>query len=418
VSEPAPPFGGVAPAELAATYGTPLLVLDTGVLDATLQRFGELGAELGIDVAYAGKALLIVALAERLAASPLGLDVCSLGELLVAERAGFPAARITFHGCGKTDEELRAAAAGRTGRIVVDHLDELERLIALPVAAPPLRVFLRLNPGIEAETHRYVQTGGEGSKFGFVAEQLEGAIALLLGAPRVQLTGLHCHLGSNLFDSAPYLAALDRLFEVYVRARELGGPLRELIVGGGFGVDPQPNGEALDVDSILRALAARVALLAAEARVPVPRLGVEPGRAIVAAAGTSLYRIVTVKHHGTRRFAIVDGGLADNPRPALYDAYHHPQACGRSFASELEETIVCGRSCENDELAVAALPTDLHAGDFLALRTTGAYTFSMASNYNRFPRPAVVFAGQGRHRLVVRRETPAELLEHDVVAGR
>jgi diaminopimelate decarboxylase len=137
----------------------------------------------------------------------------------------------------------------------------------------------------------------------------------------------------------------------------------------------------------------------------------------VAAAGTSLYRVVTVKHHGTRRFAIVDGGLADNPRPALYDAYHHPQACGREFATELEETIVCGRSCENDELAVAALPVDLRAGDLLALRTTGAYTFSMASNYNRFPRPAVVFAGDGRHRLVVRRETPAELLEHDVVSA-
>jgi diaminopimelate decarboxylase len=195
VSEPAPPFGGVAPAELAATYGTPLLVLDTGVLDATLQRFGELGAELGIDVAYAGKALLIVALAERLAASPLGLDVCSLGELLVAERAGFPAARITFHGCGKTDEELRAAAAGRTGRIVVDHLDELERLIALPVAAPPLRVFLRLNPGIEAETHRYVQTGGEGSKFGFVAEQLEGAESNKF-EPRWQCNPVSCTRGA------------------------------------------------------------------------------------------------------------------------------------------------------------------------------------------------------------------------------
>jgi diaminopimelate decarboxylase len=397
-------LGGVDPVELARTYGTPLLVLDTDVLDAALARFAAIKVRYGIDVAYAGKALLFGALARRIEAAGLGLDVCSLGELLVAERAGFPAARLTFHGCGKTAPELEAALARRVGRIVVDHREELDALAAAADRTSPLAVVLRVNPGIEAETHRYVRTSGADSKFGFYGSDLTAAVGRVLGAPGLRLTGLHCHLGSNLFAVEPYVAAVEALFETYVAARDAGAPVAEMILGGGFGVDPAPGGECFDPERAVRAAAARVRELAAERGLPVPQLGIEPGRAIVAAAGTTLYRVVTVKRHGERRFVIVDGGLADNPRPALYDADHAPVAVGRPFAAPLAPATLCGRSCESDEMAETALPADLRAGDLVAFRTTGAYTYSMSSNYNRFPRPPIVLAGAARHAIAVRRE--------------
>ncbi len=407
-------IGGVDVAALASAYATPLLALDTDVFDAAVARFAELGAALEIDVAYAGKALLVVALAERLKKTLLRLDVCSLGELHTAERAGFPAARMVLHGCGKTDEELAAAAGGRVARVVVDHREELERLAEIAQRAAPVEILLRLNPGIEAHTHAYVRTGGEDSKFGFALGDVDAAIERALGAPALRLVGVHSHLGSNIFEATPYEASLSIALEVCARAAGRGAPIREVIVGGGFGVDSHPNGERLDLAATLNALVAHLHKEARRLGVAAPRLGIEPGRAIVAAAGTSLYRVVTVKRQGMRRFAIVDGSLADNPRPAIYGAYHHPVAVGRAFAAEFEETTVCGRSCENDELVVAPLPLDLRAGDLLALHSTGAYTFSMASNYNRFPRPPVVFAGGGRHRAVVRRESLDDLVRNDV----
>jgi diaminopimelate decarboxylase len=396
--------GGVDPVELARAYGTPLLVLDTDVLDAALARFAGIATRYGVDVAYAGKALLFGALARRVEHAGLGLDVCSLGELLVAERAGFPAPRLTFHGCGKTGAEIEAALARRVGRIVVDHREELDALAAAADGADPLDIVLRVNPGIEADTHRYVRTSGADSKFGFYGDDLAAALARTREAAGLRLTGLHCHLGSNLFAVEPYVAAVEALFDVYTVARDGGAPVTELIAGGGFGVDPAPGGEQFEPEKAVRAASARLRELAAARGLPLPRLGIEPGRAIVAEAGTTLYRVVTVKRHGARRFVIVDGGLADNPRPALYDADHAPVATGRLFGGPLEPATLCGRSCESDEMAETAFPADLRAGDLVALRTTGAYTYSMSSNYNRFPRPPIVFAGNGHHALAVRRE--------------
>ncbi|MGP6157143.1 MAG: diaminopimelate decarboxylase [Vulcanimicrobiaceae bacterium] len=406
-------LGGVAVAELAATYGTPLLVLDTDVLDANLARFATLGA----DVAYAGKALLVVALARRLAATPLGLDVCSLGELLTAERAGFPADRIAMHGCAKSEDELDAALAGRVGRLIVDNREELERLAARAHAERPLSILLRLNTGIEAHTHAFIRTGGEDSKFGFSLGEVDAALALVLATPGLRLAGIHAHIGSQIFEPEPFEESLTVEFGVYARAYAAGAPLGELIVGGGFGVDPQPGAPRFDLAAALARLVARRDREAARHGIPPPRLGIEPGRSIVAEAGTSLYRVASVKRQGTRKFAIVDGGLTDNPRPLLYGAYHHPELAARASAAPLEETTLAGRSCENDEIVVAPLPADLQAGDLVALRTTGAYTFSMANNYNRVPRPAVVFAGSGRHAVAVRRETLDEVLLDDVDAG-
>ncbi len=407
-------IGGVAASVLATTYGTPLLALDGDVLAANIARFETFVRTYAIDACYAGKALLFVGLARRIGASALGLDVCSLGELLTGEAAGIAPERMVFHGCGKTHDELVAAASGRVGRVVVDHHDELDALARLADHARPIHVLLRVNTGIEAHTHAYVRTGGEESKFGFPLRELERAVAFAVASPGIRLVGLHSHLGSQIFDAAPYDASLPILLDAYARALAAGAPLTDLVLGGGFGVDPIPGAARFDLESAIGTLVNDLGAGARERGITAPRLGLEPGRSIVADAGMSLYRVVTIKHQGARKFAIVDGGIADNPRPALYGAYHHPTLANRDSDAPLEETTVCGRSCENDRLVVAPLPADLAPGDLLALGTTGAYTYSMASNYNRFPRPAIAFAGHGEHALAVRREEAADILRNDV----
>ena len=407
-------IGGVPATILARAYGTPLLAIDTDVLDAALARFADAGTRYGIDVCYAGKALLFVALARRIAATPLGVDVCSLGELLTTERAGLPPERLVLHGCGKTDEELRAAADGRVGRVVVDNRSELECLAAVASPSRPVSILLRINTGIEAQTHAYVRTGGEDSKFGFDAGASREAITFAVASPGLRLRGVHSHLGSQIFESEPYLASVSVVMEAYARMIRAGAPANDIVVGGGFGVESGPAAKHLDLDETLAAVSRAVRDEAAARAVPVPRIGIEPGRAVVADSGTSLYRVVSIKRHGSRRFAIVDGGIADNPRPALYGAFHRPFLANRDDAGATSEFTVCGRSCENDRLVVAPLPATTDVGDLLALATTGAYTYSMASNYNRFTKPAVAFAGGGEHRLVVRRELDADVLRNDV----
>jgi diaminopimelate decarboxylase len=324
---------------------------------------------------------------------------------------------LVLHGCGKTAAELRAAVDGRVGRIVADNASELAALGEIARPERPLDVLLRLNTGIEARTHAYVRTGGEKSKFGFAPADLAAAIDAVVGRPGLRLVGVHSHLGSQIFDAEPYVASVAILVDAYARMFAAGAAVRDIVVGGGFGVDERPDGERIDIEVTLAEVARTIADAAGARGIPPPRVGIEPGRAVVAAAGTSLYRVVSVKSQGARRFAIVDGGIADNPRPALYGSYHHPVLANRSSRDSLVEFTVCGRSCENDRLVVAPLPADLTPGDVLALETTGAYTYSMASNYNRFPKPAVVFAGNGEHRLVVRRERDDDTLRNDVVTA-
>lgn len=404
--------GGVAAPALAERFGTPLLVIDTDAFDAAVTRIAEAARQVDAEVAYAGKALLFVALARRLASTPLLLDVCSLGELLVAERAGFPAERIVLHGCGKTDEEIAAALRGRVGRIVVDGFDELTRLVAAG-GRSRLDVMLRVNPGIAVRTHAFVRTAGDDSKFGFGLDEVPLAIAEVSAHPRLRFAGIHLHLGSQVRETAPMLAALETALDLLAKAGDVGGSPHHLVLGGGFAVGAGPQEADLEVAPVLHELAAALERGSVQRHIERPRLGIEPGRALIARAGTSLYRVCAVKRRGIRRFAIVDGSVADNPRPSLYGAYHHPLLASRASASRPRTTTVCGRSCESDELVVADLPGDLLSGDLLALCVSGAYTFSMASNYNHFPRPAVVFAGRGDARVVVRRERDAELMDND-----
>lgn len=406
-------LGGVRADELARIYGTPALILDRAVLEESIAVFTREAAASDIEIAYAGKALLFSDLVNRFARTPLALDVCSLGELYVAERGGFPAARMYLHGCGKTDEELQAVVDGRVAASIVDNIFELERLAALEVTHP-VKILLRVNAGIEAHTHEFVRTGGENTKFGFSATEFARALALLERAPQLRLIGIHSHIGSNILELTPFLENVDATMTFVLAAARAGHPVERMILGGGFGID-EDGAEALDLGVLFPQLRARADAATRAAGLGPLHLGVEPGRAVVARAGTSLYRVVAVKQFGKRRFVIVDGGMADNPRPALYDAVHRPLVAHSSARGQSIQVTICGRSCENDELGDAQLPEDLSAGDLVVLSTTGAYTASMASNYNRFPRPPILWVYRGEHSLAVRRETLDDLVRTEIL---
>jgi diaminopimelate decarboxylase len=409
--------GEIPAAALAATYGTPLLVLDLDVVDAAIEAIVEPAAAHGVEVSYAAKAFATTEFLRHIARHPIGVDVCSLGELVTAERAGFEPARITLHGAGKSDDELRAACAGRLGCIAVDGIEELARLAELSRGGRCADVILRLNVGIEAGSHAFVRTGGNDTKFG-IHQRDEGAAASLLAAnPQLRFVGFHAHLGSQIYEPAAYTANATALVAAAQRFARFGLPALRAVIGGGFGVPSNPGAPShqLDLSATIAAAASRVAEAARERGLPAPRLGIEPGRAIVALAGTTLYRVLAVKRQSYRTFVVVDGGIAENPRPALYGAHHHVVAAARPQADD-DEVTLCGRSCENDELGVVRLPRDIASGALLAMCSTGAYTYSMAGNYNRVPRPAVVGISRGGHRLLARRESVEDVLRNDAVS--
>ncbi|HEY5350319.1 MAG TPA: diaminopimelate decarboxylase [Candidatus Lustribacter sp.] len=401
-------IGGVPARELCAAYGTPLVVIDTGEVELEIDRFVRAFVERGITVAYAGKAFLVAAFAELLAATPLRLDVCSLGELITGERGGFPAARIYFHGVAKSDAELQAIADGRVAFGVIDNAEEIERLAERARAESPVDVMLRINTGIEAHTHEFIRTGGENTKFGVPERDAAAAIHRVAALPQLRLIGLHSHVGSQIVDVEPLVANLEALIGYADLARGLGLPVGELNVGGGIGIENGP-GEARPID--LDAFAERLARRAAGTPY---RLSIEPGRALVARSGTLLYRVVTVKRQGARRFVVVDGGMTDNPRPLLYGAHHPADLIASAASGAGAPATLAGRSCENDEIGEYVLPDDVSAGDLIAMRYTGAYTFSMASNYNRFGKPAVVFVRDGAQRRVVRAESDLDASRCDL----
>ncbi|HUA10340.1 MAG TPA: diaminopimelate decarboxylase [Candidatus Acidoferrales bacterium] len=385
-------LGGERADALAERFGTPLFVIDLRALDAALDAMIAAAAPHGIAISYAAKALLLPALAKHLRSRPIGIDVCSIGELAVAESGGFEAARLTLHGAGKKPEELDAALDGRAGRIVVDGMDELRALTAR-ARGRGAGVLLRFNTGIEAHTHDFVRTAGDRSKFGFAPGEESAAFELLRTSPELRVLGAHAHIGSQIYDTLPYVENAQRLYAILQRMRAAGfADAHAIVIGGGFGVQMRPDArdELIDLPGTLDAVA-RV----------VPegvRVEIEPGRALIAAAGTSIYRVMAIKRFEGRRFVIVDGSMADNPRPAIYGAYHHVIALRQSSAP-LAPAMLCGRSCESDELGEMMLPADLRAGDLVAMLTTGAYTYSMSSNYNYFPRPPVVAVGEGEPRV-------------------
>ena len=399
--------GGCDLIELATEFGTPVFVYDEQHLR---DRCREAVAVFGDGVAYATKAFLCGAMARLAHEEGMCLDVATGGEMHVALHAGVPADRLVFHGNNKSTAELRGAVEVGVGRIVVDSFDELDRLdvLASQTGIAP-KVLLRLTPGVKAETHDYIATGHDDSKFGFTVSTGAAATAIerARNSDAVELVGVHAHIGSQVFVVSSFAKAAAVVAEVAAPY-----DLAELSVGGGLGVPYVADERAPTITEWGTAVLEACAAAGVTARVSA-----EPGRSIVAAAAVTLYEVGTIKRlPGIRTYVSVDGGMSDNPRPVL-DGSGYEAFLPRAIAADRSQTVtVVGKHCESGDILVrdAAVPDDLAVGDILGTAVTGAYGHSMGSNYNKVPRPPVVFAAHGDARLVVRRETFDDLTRLDV----
>lgn len=417
-------IGGCDAVELARVYGTPLYVLDEARVRAACREYVQALRETYPHgrIVYAGKALLTVGLCRIIEEEGLGLDVVSGGELYTALTAGFPPERIWFHGNNKSGAELALAVEAGVGQMVVDNLGELERLEA--VAADKGRVvdvLLRVTPGVLVNSHSYVQTGQPGSKFGLpIADGTALAAARRVAAsPWLRLAGYHCHIGSQVLDLQPYDEAVDAMAAFMAEAqRETGVSARQLNMGGGLGIRYCDETDVPTPAQFVARIARRVLARMREYGLPAPELVFEPGRSIVGPAGVTLYTVGFVKRiAGMRTYVFIDGGMGDNPRVALYGTRYYAVVANKMNEPPAPEPVaVAGKYCESGDVLIHELyAPPLEPGDILAVTETGAYNYSMASNYNRLPRPAMVLVRDGLHALLVERETYEDLVRKDVV---
>ncbi len=412
--------GGLRVDALAAEFATPAYLLDEDDFRARCRAWRSAFADG--DVYYAGKALLCRSIARWVADEGLSLDVCTGGELGVAEAVAFPPERLLFHGNNKSGAELRRAVAYGVGRIVVDSFMEISRLAAVAAdAGVRQRVFVRVTPGVEAHTHHYVATGQEDQKFGFSLASGAAAEAIrrvLAASEHLELAGMHAHIGSQIFDTAGFGLAAHRMVGLLAAVRDTHGvELPELDLGGGLGIAYTSEDAPLDVADVAYRLRTIVGKECAAAGLAVPRLAVEPGRAISGPTAITLYEVGTVKElPGLRTYVSVDGGMSDNIRTALYDARYTARLVSRRSSSAPHLVTLVGKHCESGDVVAhdVALPVDVQPGDLVAVPASGAYHRSMASNYNHVPRPPVIALRAGRARVIVRRETEADLLRLDV----
>ena len=429
-AEGAVEVGGVDVRRIAEEVGTPAFVLDEDDFRHRARAFRDAFAEAfrphrGADVYYAGKAFLCGAVARWVEEDGLGLDVCTGGELAVALRAGFPASRIALHGNNKSASEIRRALEAGVGRIVIDSLDEIDQVDEI-AARLGLRagVMLRVTTGVEAHTHEFIATAHEDQKFGL---SLTGgsafeAVHRVLDAPQLDLLGLHSHIGSQIFDTGGFEVAARRVLQLVARVRdELGHTIDQLDLGGGFGVMYNTQHTPSAPEALAAGIAGIVEKQCHELELDVPHLAFEPGRAIAGPSTQTLYSVGTVKdvrlggpHH--RVYVSVDGGMSDNVRTALYDADYSCLLTGRVSEAAPEVVRVVGKHCESGDIVVKDeyLPADVRRGDLISVPVTGAYCYSLASNYNHVPRPPVIAVRDGEIRTLIRRETEEDLLGLDV----
>jgi diaminopimelate decarboxylase len=425
-------LGGVDVRELAGEFGTPVFVTDEqDVRDRCREYVESFGGDRGdlppggsspaAQVFYAAKAFCSRAVLRWVTEEGLGVDVCTGGELETALSAGVDPAMITLHGNNKLPAELARAVGAGIGHVVVDSYEEIARLAyyAEQAAARP-RVLVRVTTGVEAHTHEFMATAHDDQKFGFslASGAADEAVRRVLALPQLEFAGLHSHIGSQIFDTAGFEVAAHRVVELAARIQaEHGVAVSELDLGGGFGIAYTPEDDPPEVKSLAAGLRAIVAAQCAAFGLPVPRLTIEPGRGIVGPSTVTLYEVGTIKDvDGIRTYVSVDGGMSDNIRTALYDASYTCVLASRSSAAPPMLSRVVGRHCESGDIVVrhCYLPADLAPGDLLAVAATGAYCWSLSSNYNHLPRPGVVAVGSGSAREIVRRETLDDLLRLDV----
>lgn len=404
--------------ELAAEYGTPLIIYDE---DQIRDRFREYRRAFSVrtddfDIIYASKAFTCIAMCQLIIQEGISLDVASGGELFTALKAWFTPENIYLHGNANSRDELERAVRSEVGHVVVDSLDELAALDEIAGAQGKVQnILLRITPGIEAHTHDFIQTGKLDSKFGLCLEEgvADNAVRAAMDAPNLELTGLHCHIGSQIFGLEPYRKAVAVMATFASAATEKHGFSCELLdIGGGLGVGYTHVDEPASIDELAEIIVSSVTDEFRRVGLPVPRIAVEPGRSIVANAGLTAYTIETVKTiPGVKTYVAVSGGMSDNMRPMLYDAQYEALIADRPEAEATITVAVAGKHCESGDILIkeTGLP-DPRPGDLLITPCTGAYGYSMASNYNGQTRPAVVFAKNGHARVVIRRESYKDLV--------
>ena len=420
-------IAGCSGEKLVKEFGSPLFVIDQAdfflrakswrqVLDTS---FG------GGQLYYAAKSFICVEIAKWLKELKLGLDVCSAGELAVALAADFPASDIEFHGNNKSEGEITTAIKAGVGTIVIDSFDELTRVAEIAKSLKKTqKVYLRLTPGVDAHTHEFISTAHEDVKFGFsiASGAANEAIEKCMEQSSLNLAGIHCHIGSQIFEVEGFKIAAQRLVAVLTTFRDkYSKELAELNIGGGYGIAYTKDESGISPDVVIPAIASVIKDECAKAKLAVPRISIEPGRAIVGPTTTTLYLVGTTKsvkldNGSERRYISVDGGMSENIRPALYGAVYSAFLANRTSTAKLISSRVVGKHCETGDILISEinLPSDIKAGDLLAIPATGAYGRSMASNYNHISRPAVITVINGSARVILRRENEQDLLNLDV----
>lgn len=418
-------IGGVDSTELAEQYGTPLFVYDIELFRSRARAFQKTFQEAGIgyQVAYASKAFSSIAIYQVAKQENLSLDVVSGGELFTAVKAGFPKEKIHFHGNNKSLDEIHMAFEEGIGCIVVDNFHEIAQLKSVSEKLQQsMNILLRVTPGVEAHTHDYITTGQEDSKFGFDLNngQADQAFDETYQHEFLNVLGLHCHIGSQIFDTAAFRLAAEKLLtKMSVWQDKSGYTCTVLNLGGGFGIRYTEEDQPLEPSEYVKEMIGTVKEISEGTEFPLPEIWIEPGRSLVGDAGTTLYTIGSMKEvPNVRKYIAVDGGMSDNIRPALYGAAYSSAIANKAGEDLTDTYTVAGKCCESgDKLIESAELPQAESGDILAVFCTGAYGYSMASNYNRIARPAVVFVEGGKHQLAVRRETNEDILRLDLEYG-
>ena len=416
-------LGGCDAVDLAAQFGTPLYVMEEDKIRAVCKGYVSAidGYKGGGKALFAGKAFMTTAMCKIVQSEGLGLDVVSGGELYVAMNAGVDLKNVYLHGNNKTPADLRMAVEAGIGRIVIDSANEIQLLAAIAKELGCVQdVSVRIKPGIEAHTHEYIKTGQVDSKFGFGIGDGQGmqAVRDILAQQSLNLVGMHCHIGSQIFELQPFRDAVDVMLSYMLKVKEETGYMfSEINFGGGYGIHYTAEDAPLKPHEYVKTMLDELTLLCDEKGIEPPFFVIEPGRSIAGEAGTTLYTIGDIKTiPDIRTYVSVDGSMADNPRPALYQAVYTCALAGNMNAPDETVVSIAGRTCESGDMLIwnTKLP-ETKAGDILAVFSTGAYNYSMASNYNKLPHPAVVLVKDGRAELMVKRQTYDDLIKNDVV---
>lgn len=418
-------IGGVDTTELVEKFGTPLYVLDEAEIRGKMRSFLHSFKKTNVkfQVAYASKALCTMALCNIAQEEGLALDVVSGGELYTALKAGFPSERIHFHGNNKTYEEIEFAINNDIGAFIIDNLHEITLIEKIAnEKKKKVKALIRVTPGVEAHTHEYIQTGQEDSKFGFnLSEAALAAARRVNQSQYIKLLGFHFHIGSQIFDMGGFEKAVEIIADFYkLVIAELNVELPILNTGGGLGIRYTVEDEPLEISEYVESLVEYVKVKFLQVGLKTPEIWIEPGRSIIADAGTTLYTIGSVKDiPNLRKYIAVDGGMNDNPRPALYQAKYEAAIANRMIFGNQELVSVAGRACESGDMLIWDIKLNQPStGDILAVFSTGAYNYSMASNYNRFARPAMVLVNNGEVDLIIKRETYQDIIDKDIIPSR